>query len=49
MKFGELDDGAEVLLGAGDTAVQNGTRRAWRNRGDEPCRMAVFMAGAYRK
>lgn len=45
----ELDDGAEVLLRAGDTAVQNGTRHAWRNRSEAPCRMVVFMAGAQRK
>lgn len=45
----ELDDGAEVLLRAGETAVQNGTRHAWRNRSEEPCRMLVFMAGAHRK
>ena len=27
----ELDDGATVELGPGDTVVQNGTRHAWRN------------------
>jgi quercetin dioxygenase-like cupin family protein len=42
----ELDDGAEVHLKPGDTVVQNGTRHAWRNKGTEPCRMAVFIAGA---
>jgi len=45
----ELDDGAEVLLKAGDTVVQNGTRHAWRNTGTEPCRLAVFIVGAHRK
>jgi mannose-6-phosphate isomerase-like protein (cupin superfamily) len=31
----ELDDGATVELGPGDTVVQNGTRHAWRNPFDE--------------
>lgn len=39
-----LDD-AVVDLGPGDTVVQNGARHAWRNRGDEPCRMAVWVLG----
>ncbi len=38
----ELDDG-EVLLEAGDTAVQRGNMHAWRNDDDEPCRIAVVM------
>jgi mannose-6-phosphate isomerase-like protein (cupin superfamily) len=45
----ELDGGEEVHLRAGDTVVQNGTRHAWRNKADEPCRMAVFIAGAHRR
>jgi mannose-6-phosphate isomerase-like protein (cupin superfamily) len=44
----ELDDGQEVLLKQGDTYVQNGTRHAWRNRGKEPCVIAVVMIGAKR-
>jgi mannose-6-phosphate isomerase-like protein (cupin superfamily) len=44
----ELDDGAERLLRAGDTVVQNGTRHRWRNESSEPCVMAVFMVGARR-
>jgi hypothetical protein len=28
----ELDDGAEVVLKAGDCVIQNGTRHAWHNR-----------------
>lgn len=44
----ELDDGAAVELGPGDTVVQNGTRHAWRNPFSEPCRMIVFMVGAER-
>jgi hypothetical protein len=43
----ELDDGVEVHLKPGDTVVQNGTRHAWRNHGDEVCRIAVFLIGAY--
>jgi mannose-6-phosphate isomerase-like protein (cupin superfamily) len=45
----ELDDGKEVLLKAGDTVIQNGTRHAWHNRGSEPCSMIVCLIGAYRK
>jgi len=45
----ELDDGVSVELGPGDTVVQNGTRHAWRNPFDEPCRMVVFLVGAERK
>ena len=43
----ELDDGVEVHLRPGDTVVQNGTRHAWRNHGDTPCRLAVFIVGAH--
>jgi len=44
----ELDDGATAELGPGDTVVQNGTRHAWRNPYDEPCRLVVFLVGASR-
>jgi mannose-6-phosphate isomerase-like protein (cupin superfamily) len=44
----ELDDGAIVELGPGDTVVQNGTRHAWRNPFDEPCQMVVVLVGASR-
>lgn len=44
----ELDDGRETTLRAGDTAVQNGTRHAWRNRSGRVCRLLVVMAGAAR-
>ncbi|HYM05597.1 MAG TPA: cupin domain-containing protein [Terriglobales bacterium] len=44
----ELDDGAEVLLKAGDCVVQNGTRHAWRNRSSENCVIAVTLVGAER-
>lgn len=42
----ELDDGAEVRLGPGDTVVQNGTRHAWRNKSNEPCQLLVVLVGA---
>jgi mannose-6-phosphate isomerase-like protein (cupin superfamily) len=44
----ELDDGATVELGPGDTVVQNGTRHAWRNPFGEPCQMVVVLVGATR-
>ncbi len=44
----ELDDGAETVLCAGDTVVQNGTRHRWSNRGDVPAVLAVFICGAHR-
>ncbi len=42
----ELDDGASVELGPGDTVVQNGTRHAWRNPFDVPCVLVVVLVGA---
>ena len=44
----ELDDGAEVLLKAGDCVVQNGTRHAWHNRSSKNCVVAVTLVGAER-
>ncbi|MSQ35880.1 MAG: cupin domain-containing protein [Dehalococcoidia bacterium] len=44
----ELDDGVTVELHPGDTVVQNGTRHAWRNPFDEPCRMVLALVGAHR-
>lgn len=44
----ELDDGAEVLLKAGDCVVQNGTRHAWRNRSSANCIIAFALVGAER-
>ncbi len=44
----ELDDGAEVLLKAGDCVIQNGTRHAWRNRSSQNCVVAVAIVGATR-
>jgi mannose-6-phosphate isomerase-like protein (cupin superfamily) len=43
----ELDDGAKVTLGVGDTVVQNGTRHRWSNAGTEPAVLAVFICGAH--
>ena len=42
----ELDDGAEVLLKAGDCVIQNGTRHAWQNRSSKDCTIAVALIGA---
>ena len=42
----ELDDGATVSLGAGDTIVQYGTRHAWHNRTGSPTTVAFVMLGA---
>lgn len=44
----QLDEGAEVLLKAGDCVVQNGTRHAWQNRSPENCVVAVALVGAAR-
>jgi len=44
----ELDDGAEVLLKAGDCVIQNGTRHAWHNRSSANCLIAVALLGAQR-
>jgi cupin domain len=42
----ELDDGASIELGPGDTVVQNGTRHAWRNPFDETATLFVVLIGA---
>lgn len=44
----ELDDGELRHLTAGDVVIQNGTRHAWRNRGNKPAKMAAVMIGADR-
>ena len=36
-----------VVLGVGDTVVQNGTRHRWSNPGDTPVVIAVFLVGAH--
>lgn len=38
-------DGGETRLTAGDTFVQQGTRHAWSNRSDVPCRMLAVVVG----
>ena len=45
----ELDDGAEVLLKAGDCGLQNGTRHAWHNGSTQNCVIAVALVGAVRR
>jgi len=45
----ELDDGAEVVLKAGDCVIQNGTRHAWHNRSNERCVIASSLVGAERR
>ena len=42
----ELDEGANVTLGVGDTYVQNGTRHRWSNAGEIPAVIAVILIGA---
>jgi mannose-6-phosphate isomerase-like protein (cupin superfamily) len=37
-----------VVLHAGDLVVQNGTSHSWRNEGDRPATLLVFMIGAIR-
>ena len=37
-----------VVLHAGDVVVQNGTSHSWRNDGDRPATLLVFMIGAIR-
>lgn len=44
----ELDDGVEVHLRAGDCAVINGNRHAWRNRSSRTSVIAVAIVGAQR-
>jgi mannose-6-phosphate isomerase-like protein (cupin superfamily) len=43
----ELDEGAEVILNAGDLVVQNGTRHRWHNRGTTIARMLTVTIGAH--
>lgn len=44
----DVDDGEPRHLKAGDIVIQNGTRHAWRNRGDRPATMAAVLIGANR-
>jgi mannose-6-phosphate isomerase-like protein (cupin superfamily) len=43
----ELADGAKLVLRAGDTYIQNGTRHRWSNAGDVPAVLAVALVGAH--
>ena len=46
---GEIDlllDDSDVHLKAGDVVVQRGTKHAWANRGDEPCKIAFILIDA---
>lgn len=45
----ELDHGREVLLTPGSCVVQQGTRHAWHNRGEEPALMCFVGIGALRE
>lgn len=36
------------VLSAGDLVVQNGTSHSWRNEGDRPATLLIFMVGAAR-
>ena len=42
----ELDDGETLHLNRGGVVVQNGTRHAWRNKGNRPVTMLFFLNGA---
>lgn len=42
----DLDGGREADLRQGDVVVQNGTRHAWRNRGEHPATVAFVLVGA---
>ncbi len=42
----ELDDGKTTHLKPHDVVIQNGTRHAWRNKGDKPVTMAFILMGA---
>ncbi len=45
----ELDDGAMLTLGPGDSYIQNGTRHRWSNPGDVPVVIAIALVGAHHK
>ena len=42
----ELDNNETFHLKRGDVVVQNGTRHAWRNKGEQPVTMLFFLNGA---
>lgn len=45
----ELENGVETCLKPMDVFVQNGTRHAWRNKGDRAATFAVVLIGAAAK
>lgn len=45
----ELDDGREVKVEPRDVVVQNGTRHAWRNKGDRQATLLFVLVGAQRR
>lgn len=44
----EVESGEVVVMGPGDSLVQNGTEHLWTNNGSEPVVFAVFLVGAHR-
>jgi hypothetical protein len=44
----ELDDGVTEHVRQGDVVIQNGTRHAWRNKGEHEAVMAFVLVGARR-
>jgi mannose-6-phosphate isomerase-like protein (cupin superfamily) len=42
----EMDRGKTIHLKRGDTVIQNGTRHAWRNKGQENATMLYVILGA---
>jgi mannose-6-phosphate isomerase-like protein (cupin superfamily) len=42
----ELDDGVTQVVRPGTVVVQRGTRHAWRNRTEQPARVAFVLVGA---
>jgi mannose-6-phosphate isomerase-like protein (cupin superfamily) len=45
----EVDDGEQVHLKQHDVIIQNGTRHAWRNKGNAPATAVFVLVGAERK
>jgi len=41
-----MDGGKTIHLKRGDTVIQNGTRHAWRNKGQENPTMLYIILGA---
>ena len=41
-----MDGGETIHLQRGDTVIQNGTRHAWRNKGQENTTMLYVILGA---